>query len=104
MNDLVNLRAEFTPRAVDPKRLFLLSASDALEFITRATNAGQELAGVEGFRITEHGAFQPLQEFSTDSADVQCTKAEFVELTSGVVRAGAAKNVHFQVVFEGEHA
>ncbi|HEX8899868.1 hypothetical protein [Vitreimonas sp.] len=104
MTSLIDLRTEFAPRAVDSDRLFLLSASDALEFITRATNAGQELAGVEGFRITEHGAFQPLQEFSTDSADVQCGKAEFVELTNAVVQAGAAKNVYFEVVFEGEHA
>ena len=104
MRGLVKLRAEFTPKAVDPERLLLLNASDALEFILRATELDEELAGVEGFRVTKHGAFQPMQEFSTDSADVNCTKAEFVELTNGVIRAGAARNVHFQVVFEGEHA
>ncbi|MFN9325984.1 MAG: hypothetical protein ACK6A5_11440, partial [Flavobacteriales bacterium] len=41
---------------------------DAVQYILSGKELGLDLLGVEGFRVTEAGAFQPRQEASNDIA------------------------------------
>ena len=94
------LRSKYRDRALAPETLFLLNASDALAFLGDAEAVGLILAGVEGFRITDLGAYEPRQEFSNDSADVRCSREEFFEATRALIRKGAPLGIRFEVVFE----
>jgi len=94
------LRFKYWEKAIAPETLFLLSANDALDFLEDAAKQGLVLAGVDGFRIVG-GAYEPQQEFSTDSADENRTAAEFMLLTKSEIQRGAADGIWFEVVFDG---
>lgn len=97
---LHELKEEFRPRAERADDLFLLSAPDAANFVRRGRILGVRLAGVEGFRKTEKGAYQPQQEFSNDAADGQSTPEVFVSDTLRLIEKGGLEGILFQVVFE----
>jgi hypothetical protein len=94
------LRARYRDRALAPDTLFLLNANDAIEFLDEAHSAGLVLAGVEGFLVTDAGAYQPRQDFSNDMADFEGSGDRFVEETKNLVRQGASVGIRFQIVFE----
>lgn len=94
------LYAAFRQKAVEPDTLFLLNARDALEFLNAGTLAGLVLAGVEGFSVTDMGAYEPRQDFSNDYADCRSSRVEFEKQTRDLLRRGEAVGVRFQVVFE----
>jgi len=93
------LKEEFRPQAQRPDDLFLLSANDAANFVRRGNSLGGRLAGIEGFKKTVGGAYQPQQEFSNDAADARSTEA-FVSDTLLLIEKGGLEGLLFQVVFE----
>jgi hypothetical protein len=95
---LTELKAEFRDRALEPDTLFLLNGPDAIAFIERAAAHGFRLMGVEGFRITDLGAYQPEQDQGNDIADVNLSDAEFVESTKKLIRDGTRLGFRYQVV------
>jgi hypothetical protein len=80
--------------------LLLLNANDALDFLGAGLAQGLSLAGVEGFRVTDSGAFQPLQDFSNDRAEYEGMTADFVRDTEELIKRGAGAGIHFEVVFD----
>ncbi len=78
----------------------LLHAADALHLIHRGVEEGLLLAGVEGFVVTDEGAYQPRQEYCNDYAEWDGTRANFVKLTEELVKKGGAAGIRFEVVFE----
>ncbi len=96
---LRELEAEFLEHAIDPNGLFLLDSNIAIQFILTGVQKGLELQGVESFRITREGAFQPEQEFSNDIADQSVSHEDFVDMTINLVKKGGRCGVKFQVVF-----
>ncbi len=98
MKNLAQLNAEFASKAIDPCILFLLRSEDALAYINRGQTLGLRLLGVEGFRITKEGGFQPVQEWSNDIADYGGT--DFVKDTFALITTLVANEATFQVVFE----
>ena len=95
---LAELKAAFRDRALDPDGMFLLTGTDAIEFIDRSVANGFRLLGVEGFRITPFGAYQPEQDQSNDIADVDLTDTEFVEETKHMIRGGGEVGYRYEVV------
>jgi hypothetical protein len=65
---LRDLRAQFRGRALAPETLFLLNADDAIDIVEKGTAEGARLAGVEGFLVSDAGAYEPRQDFSNDIA------------------------------------
>jgi len=94
------LHARYRAKALAPDTLFLLNASDALEFVDEAHRDGLVLAGVEGFLVTDNGAYQPRQDYSNDAADFEGSGDEFVEKTRSIIGEGASVGIRFQIVFE----
>lgn len=94
------LRESFRPCAIDPDALFLLIPDDALRYINAGVDLGLKLAGVEGFRITDQGAFQPCQELSTDFGEEHISESEFLSKTIRLIQQNAQRSIHFEVVFE----
>ena len=101
--DRDGLFAAFRHKAVEPDTLFLLNAQDALDFLDAAKSLGFKLAGVEGFLITDAGAYQPSQDFSNDRADSNASPAEFEAETKDLILRGVSIGMRFQVVFEPDH-
>ena len=97
---LAELKAEFRDRALDPDGLFLLNGPDAIAFIERGIANGFRLLGVEGFRITDFGGYQPEQDQSNDIADVNVSDAEFIESTKALIREGTQLGFRYEVVVE----
>ena len=95
---LRKIEAEFSERAIDPNGLFLLEPDFAILFIQRGLQEGLKLQGVESFRITTEGAFQPEQEFSNDIADQDTNHEDFVRKTRDLIENGGRKGFKFQVV------
>jgi len=77
-----------------------LNAADALDFLNAGALEGLVLAGVEGFLVTDTGAYEPRQDFSNDYADGYHSRAEFEKKTKDLLQRGAAVGIRFQVVFE----
>jgi hypothetical protein len=95
------LYSAFRGRAIEPDdTLLLLNAPDAIEFIDAGKAAGLQLAGVEGFSITDLGAYEPRQEFSNDYANSEGSRSEFEVETKALIRRGASAGIRFEVVFE----
>lgn len=101
---LHGLRMQFRQRALAPDTLFLLSPADAIDLIERATADGLRLAGVEGFLITDAGAYEPRQDFSNDAENWQDAPQKFLEHTRGLLERGISLGIRFQIVFEDESA
>jgi hypothetical protein len=96
----LRLLARFQDRALEPGDLFLLNSQDARDFLDAAKEAGLVLAGVEGFLITDGGAYQPRQDFSNDRADWNGSVKEFERQTKALFKRGRAAGIRFEVVFE----
>lgn len=99
---LSDLRAQLREHAVAPETLFLLNAEHAIVLLEKATVVGVRLAGVEGFLVSEAGAYEPRQDFSNDIAEWLGSSSEFVESTKELMRRGVGIGIRFQVVFEDE--
>ena len=101
MNELIKLRSTFEKRAKDPGGLFLLCWSDALDYVeTRNQNRAFVSLGVEGFRITAEGAYQPTQDYSNDIADTSLDASTFIEETKAVIQRGRGESIWFEITFE----
>ncbi len=96
MEILEELKSAYALRALAGNTLFLLRIENAVEFILRGNELGLHLLGVEGFRVTTAGGYQPIQEASNDIMDY--TGKDFVETTIEFVRSQPA-NLWYQVVF-----
>lgn len=96
------LRLAYKDKALAKNTLYLLDAENAVAFIAAASASDLPLLGIDGFRLSEQGAFQPDQDFSNDISDFCGTRSEFYEATKKLVTEGADENIYFQVVFEGE--
>jgi len=96
------LKEEFSDRAKCPESLFLLNPHDAIDFIQRGRSLKLTLAGVEGFTITEQGAYQPHQEFSNDIMDSNSSQEDFVDSTTNLILANPEKEIWYQIVFVKE--
>ncbi|WP_411746721.1 hypothetical protein [Reinekea sp.] len=99
---LQKIQERFLERAVLFGSQFLLHPKDALEYLTACKSYAFRLEGVEGFLVTENGAYQPSQEDSNDFNDVNCSHGEFVNMTRTFIEERSKKNVLFEVVFS-EH-
>lgn len=99
---LRDLRTEFRGHAVAPESLFLLNAESAIDFVEKATAEGASLAGVEGFLVSDAGAYEPRQDFSNDIAGWRGSPSAFVESTKELMRRGVSIGIRFQIVFEDE--
>lgn len=95
-----HVRARYRERALEPDTLFLLNAIDAIEFLNEAHNAGLTLAGIDGFSLTDAGAYQPRQDFSNDFADFDGSRDRFLEETRILMRRGEKIGIRFQIVLE----
>ncbi len=98
MSALTQLEAEFKHRAIAPDGFFLLKVADAEEYIRRGQSVGLRLLGIEGFRITEQGAFKPVQEWSNDIACY--TGTDFVKDTLAFIRTLDGYDATFQIIFQ----
>lgn len=94
------LHGNFRGRALEPDTLFLLSAPDALEFVEAGKALGLVLQGVEGFVVTDAGAYQPRQDFSNDRADEEGSIEQFELTTKTLIRRGVPTGIRFQVIFD----
>ena len=91
----------FKHKGIEPDVTFLLlNAEDALDFIRKGVSEGLLLAGVEGFIVTDEGAYQPRQEYSNDYAEWDGTRADFVKATEELIKKGGTTGVRFEVAFE----
>ena len=97
-----NVKNRYKNRAKEVGSVFLLKPSDALNFIEECVASGLKLEGVEGFSITEEGAYQPHQEHSNDISDAACNQREFVEETKKFICERIGTGIWFEVVFS-EH-
>lgn len=95
------LHAEFASRALEPETLFLLSARDALALLDRCLLEGYAVLGVEGFRVTDLGSYQPDQRYSNDIADGAMDQASFVTSTKQLISSGESIGIRYQVVVGG---
>lgn len=100
--ELHELRTQYRRFALAPDTLFLLNSDDALRFIESATALGTKLAGVEGFSITDAGAYEPRQEFSNDCIDWPGETEKYLQRTRELLRRGKGSGIRFQLVFEDE--
>lgn len=96
---LTELRNKFRSRALDPDGLFLLNADIALEYIDAGKASGLKLLGVDGFRITEQGAYQPSQEFSTDIVDFNGDAVACELRSRDLLALGAPLGIRYEIVF-----
>ena len=80
--------------------LKLMTSNDAIEYIEECHSRGFRLLGVEGFIITEKGAFQPDQEASNDIADGKIIKNNFMKATISLINK--YPNHWFEVVHSNE--
>jgi hypothetical protein len=94
------LYAEFASRALAPETLFLLSARDALALIDRCLLEGYAVLGVEGFQLTNHGAYQPDQRYSNDIANGAMDPASFLTSTKQLISSGESIGIRYQVVVD----
>ena len=65
--------------------LILLNENDDLSFIDECSTLGLKLLGVEGFLITDTGAFQPDQSASNDIADTPMPNDDFIKMTKHLI-------------------
>lgn len=93
---LSDIQLNYAKKAKKAGNLFLLAASDAISFIEDCTSSNIKLLGVEGFKITKEGAFQPHQEHSNDIVDSQCS--DFVHETKEFIREREEMGIWFEVV------
>jgi hypothetical protein len=96
MAKLEELKSAYVSKALAADTLFLLRLEDAIEFILRGNELGLHLLGVEGFRVTSAGGYQPVQEASNDIVDY--AGKDFVEDTIEFVRSQPVI-FWYQVVF-----
>ncbi len=94
-----SLREQFQSKALEPETLFLLNSDDAIQFLEAGIALGIEFGGVEGFRITDQGAYQPRQEFSNDFYDWKGTYEAFIQDTKRLILKGASLGIRFEIVF-----
>ena len=94
------LRDRFRHKALAPDTLFLLSPNDALMFLEEAVALDLTIAGVEGFVVTDTGAYQLRQVFSNDIADFSGRTDKFLQETRDLIRRGAISGLCFQVVLD----
>lgn len=97
---LNELKSEFRANAERPDDLFLLRPEDATRMIEKGVALGLQLAGIEAFRLTPEGAFQPEQDFSNDAVDSTLSHVEFVQATLKLIRRSEFRHYLFEVVFE----
>ena len=100
MEKLEELKSAYLSKALAGDTLFLLRLEDAVEFIIRGNELGLHLLGVEGFRVTPAGAYQPVQEASNDIVDY--SGKDFVGDTIALVRRQPA-TLWYQVAFSCSH-
>src|SRR5487761_1259104 len=60
-----DVERQFAERAIDRHGLKLLRPADAGEYVTRCTEHGIQVLGIDGFRVEGDGV-QPLMEHSID--------------------------------------
>lgn len=94
------LRLQYFERALAPDTLFLLNTNDALELLDEAHQVGLILLGIEGFLVTDTGAFQPRQDFSNDLSDWHGPEDQFIEATKALISQGASIGIRFQIVLD----
>lgn len=97
MERLSQLKTLFASKAIAPETWFLLRNSDAQDYIRTGHELGFRLLGVDGFRITAQGAFQPMQEWSNDVHDYN--GIDFVSETLAFI-SKLSPDATFEVVFE----
>ena len=88
MSAEAELRGRFASRALEPETLFLLNPADGMEFLECAMASGLRVCGVEGFAISDSGAYEPRQDFSSDVADCPVSYEVFLSETIGLVEKG----------------
>jgi hypothetical protein len=81
-----------------PETLCLLSAQDALALLERCIIEGYQVLGVEGFRVTDLGAYQPDQRHSNDIGSVAADQVSFVASTKKLIAIGEPLGIRYQVV------
>jgi len=96
-----SLRNRYLSLALAPDTLFLLRPSDAFHFIEEACALGLDLAGIEGFQVTESGAYQPCQSFSNDVADFVGSREEFFKESKRLIKQIKNERIRIQIVIEG---
>ncbi len=94
-----SLREQFQSKALEPETLFLLNSDDAIQFLEAGIASGLELGGVEGFRITDQGAYQPRQEFTNVYLNRKGTYEAFIQDTKELMLKGASAGIRFEVFF-----
>lgn len=99
--DIEQLRADYRSRAKEPDTLFLLNRGDALKFVDDALSHGFTLLGIESFRVTSAGAYQPIQDFSSDVAEVSLPPDEFAASTIRLIDSSRELgDLWFQIVLD----
>jgi hypothetical protein len=93
---LSEIHLKYANKAKREGSLFLLDANDAIRFIEDCASEGLKLLGVEGFKITKEGAFQPHQEHSNDIVDSK--RSDFVHETKEFIREREGMGIWFEVV------
>lgn len=94
---LSDQKKKYEDKALIAGSLFLLKGCDAIKFIEECASKGYSLLGVEGFSITEKGAFQPEQEHSNDIAESEST--DFVSETLDFIKNRSDLDIWYEVVF-----
>ncbi len=96
---LSKIKDKYRHKAKEAGSLFLLAADDAIQFIQDCVEAGLQLEGIEGFMITEEGAFQPHQEHSNDIADTTLDSKAFVNETIRFISERKDLELWYEIVF-----
>jgi hypothetical protein len=99
---LNEIQDRYTDRAIQFGSQFLLKPKDAIEYLKDCITNDFKLDGVEGFLITENGAYQPSQEDSNDIVEYDCTHQEFTELTKSFIADRSQMNILFDVAITEE--
>ena len=96
---LQEIQERFSDNAIQVGGTIWLPPKEALEYLTECTSYGFQLEGIEGFIITETGAYQPSQDYSNDFADVNYSRDKFIEETKSFILERAQEKILFEVVF-----
>lgn len=96
---LSKIKSRYRDKAREAGSLFLLESDDAIRFIEECLSSGLHLEGIEGFRITEGGAYQPCQEHSNDIAETNLNDNAFVQETKKFILERKGIGIWFEVVF-----
>jgi hypothetical protein len=91
--NLTNIEKQFANEALIRGGVFLLSATDALRFVDACEQKGEDILGVEGFKVFG----EKIQPFQEHSFDLYGKKENTHAITKEFIRQRINSDIWFEV-------